>query len=132
MGNEIYGVDIAGIIADVFDGELLDATVTRFTRGARDPNKLTAGRPLVPTEYPGITGFWEDFKGTPPPGVTVLLNDRKAVLIGDTIPPGGIPERFDMITMEGQSLYVQGVLSRDPAGAVYVYHCGDRKGPDAA
>lgn len=126
MGNEIMGVDIAGIIADVFEGNLLDVVVTRYTRGERDPDNLTGGRSKTPETVVGISGFWEDFTGTPPPGVELELNDRKAVLIGDTIPAGGHPRRNDAITIEGQTLYSVKLLSRDPAAAVYTYLCRDR------
>lgn len=126
MGNELFGVDIAGIVADVMGGQLLDVTVTRYARGERDPGNLTGGRPKTPTTVTGISGFWEDFTGTPPPGVELELNDRKAVLIGDTIPVGGHPLRNDGITIEGETLYSVKLLSRDPAGAVYVYLCRDR------
>lgn len=130
MGNLILGVDIAGIIADVFGGELQDCVVTRYSRGERDPANLTGGRPKTPAEVTGITGFWEDFTGDPPPGVELELNDRKACLIGDTVPAGGLPLRNDAITMEGQTLYMVKLISRDPAAALYVYLCRDRTGPD--
>lgn len=126
MGHELFGVDIAGIIAEETQGQLHEVTVTRYTRGARDPNNLTGGRPKTPATVTGITGFWEDFTGTPPPGVELELNDRKAVLIGDTIPAGGHPKRNDAITIEGETQYMVKLLSRDPAAAVYVYLCRDR------
>lgn len=120
------GVDIAGIIADVFAGNLADVTITRRVRGARDPNALTAGRPVVPQVVGGITGFWDDYTGLPPAGIELKLGDRRAVLIGDTIPVGGHPEVDDGITIEGQTLYMVKLESRDPAAAVYVYQCRDR------
>lgn len=126
MGNELFGVDIAGIIAENTAGQLLAVTVTRYTRGDRNPANLTAGQPKTPATVTGITGFWEDFTGTPPPGVDIELNDRKAVLIGDTIPAGGHPLRNDAITIEGETLYMVKLLSRDPAAAVYTYLCRDR------
>lgn len=133
MGNELFGLDIAGIINDAFSGALLPATITKETLGARDPANLTAGRAVTTAEFQ-CTGFWEDFTGTPPPGVTLELNDRKAVLIGDSIPAGGIPARNDLITIEEatgpSSLYVVKQLARDPAAAVYTYLCRDRRGPD--
>ena len=131
MGNLIVGVDIAGIIADVFGGQLADVTITRRTRGARDPQALTAGRQVQPVVVEGITGFWDDYTGLPPAGIEVKLGDRRAVLIGDTIPAGGHPEVDDAITIEGQTLFMVKLESRDPAAAVYVYQCRDR-GPAQA
>jgi hypothetical protein len=130
MGAELFGVDIAGIIADATAGQLFPVTLERYARGARDPSNLTGGQPKTPTVVKGIEGFWEDFTGTPPPGIELEANDRKAVLIGDTIPAGGAPLRNDAITIEGQTLYAVQLLSRDPASAVYTYLCRDRRGPD--
>lgn len=126
MGNELFGVDIAGIILDVMGGQLLPVTVTRYTEGARTPGNLTGGKAKTPATVTGIDGFWEDFTGTPPPGVELELGDRKAVLIGDSIPAGGHPLRNDQITIEGETLWCVKLLSRDPAAAVYVYLCRDR------
>lgn len=130
MGAELFGVDIAGLIADNMEGQLFDVVVTRYEDGARTPGNLTGGPAKVPTTVEGITGFWEDFTRDPPPGVEIELGDRKAVLIGDTIPPGGHPLRNDAITIEGQTLYCVQLLSRDPASAVFTYLCRDRRGTD--
>lgn len=132
MGNELFGVDIAGIVADAMGDGLLDVVVTRYSEGARDANNLTGGKPKTPATVEGIKGFWDDFTGTPPPGIELELGDRKAVLIGDTIPAGGQPLKNDAITIEGVTLYMVQLVSRDPAAAVYVYQCRDRRGPDGA
>lgn len=129
MGSELFGVDIAGIVADAMGGQLFDVTVTRYTEGERDPDNLTGGKPKTPAAVVGISGFWEDFTRDPPPGIEVELGDRKAVLIGDTIPAGGHPLRNDAITIEGETLYMVQLVSRDPASAVFVYQCRDRIGP---
>jgi hypothetical protein len=125
VGNTLFDTDIAGIIADVMGDELLEVTITKRVRGERDPANLSAGRPVIPTDFT-CAGFWEDYIGTPPPGIEVQIGDRKAVLIGDTIPDGAIPAKDDAITIEGVTLYVVQLQSRDPAAAVYTYQCRDR------
>ena len=130
MGNELFGVDIAGIVADATSGQLLPVAVTRYVAGERAPGNLTGGQNRVPATVVGIEGFFEDFTREPPPGVTVEVGDRKAVLIGDTIPAGGHPLKNDAITIEGETLYMVQLLSRDPAAATFVYLCRDRRGPD--
>lgn len=132
MGAELFGVDIAGLVAENMAGQLFPVTVTRFTAGARDPNNLTGGKPVTPAAVTGITGFWEDFTRDPPPGVEIELGDRKAVLIGDTVPAGGLPLRNDAIEIEGETQFMVQLISRDPASAVYVYLCRDRRGPAEA
>lgn len=130
MGNELFGVDIAGIVADATGGQLLPVIVTRYARGERDPDDLTGGQAVEPAVVVGIEGFFEDFTRDAPPGVEVELGDRKAVLIGDTIPAGGEPRRNDAITIEGETLYVVLLMNRDPAAATFTYLCRDRRGPD--
>jgi len=124
MGSELFGV------ADNMVGQLFPVTITRNVEGERDPDNLTGGRAKTPAVVTGIEGFWEDFTRDPPPGVEVELNDRKAVLIGDTIPVGGHPQRNDAVEIEGQTLYAVQLINRDPASAVFTYLCRDRRGPD--
>lgn len=132
MGNELFGVDIAGLIAEHVAPGLLDVTVTRYTRGARTAGNLTGGQAKTPATVTGIKGIWEDLPKTPPAGVEFELNDRIALLIGDTIPAGGLPLRNDAIEIEGMTLYMVQLLGRDPAAATYRYLCRDRRGPDEA
>lgn len=132
-GNELFGVDIAGVIGDAIGPAVLDVTITRAIRGARQAGNLTGGQPATPAAFE-CRGFWDDFTGTPPPGVMVELGDRKLVLIGDTVPDGGLPLLNDACTVHESggdvTLYCVQRAGRDPAGAVYAFQCRDRRGPD--
>lgn len=130
MGTELFGVDIAGIIADKVGPGLPPVTITRFTKGERAAGDLTGGRAKVPVIITGARGIWEDLPSTPPPGVAFELNDRIALLIGDTIPAGGHPLRNDAIEIEGLTLFMVQLLKQDPASATYRYLCRDRAGED--
>lgn len=130
MGQELFGVDIAGIINDAVGPGLLPVVVTRYTPGDRQPGNLTGGRPKTPATVTGIRGIWEDVPRTPPAGVEILLNDRVAMLIGDSIPAGGRPERNDAVTINGITLYCVQLIAEDPASAHLKYLCRDRRGPD--
>ena len=134
MGNRLFGVDIAGIIATNVGPGVLEVTIEReASTGTRDPDNLTGGLVKAAPQSWTCRGFWEDFTGQPPPGVEIELNDRKAVLIGDTIPAGALPLKLnDKITCEGHSLFMVKVLERDPAAAVYSLLCRDRRGGEAA
>lgn len=134
MGNVLFGVDIAGIIADAMGDGLLPVTITREVKGARTPGNLTGGRASAPVEFECV-GFWDDINpGSVPAGTELEVTDRKLVLIGDTVQPGGLPLRNDACTVHEEAgpvtLYCVQPLSRDPAAAVYSYLCRDRKGPD--
>lgn len=131
MGNELFGIDIAGIVADQIGPGVLDVLLTEPVRGARDFSNLTGGRAPLPAATFKARGFWEDFTGTPPPGVTILPDDRKAVILGDTIEAGAVPERGWHVTIEGVKLVIVKKLNRDPAAAVYTFQCRDRLGPGA-
>lgn len=135
MGNEIFGVDLAGIIADAFDGQTFDVSIVRTPRGARDPDNLTGGPVAADPVTYECQGFWDDFTGTPPPGVDLELNDRKLVAFGDTLPAGFVFKLNDAITVHEAvgdvgPLYFVKLLSRDPAAAVYTSLCRDRASPE--
>ena len=131
MGNELFGVDIAGIIADEVGDGLLDVELTIYERGNRTPGNLTGGRSKTPVDpKPVRKGFWEDYTPNQIDGDQIQLNDRKAVLIGGTIPAGVVVAKGDKITIEGATLTVQRLQSRDPAAAVYTYQCRDTAGAD--
>lgn len=134
MGNQLFGVDIAGIIADAMADGLPTCTIERDVRGARQAGNLTGGRASAKHSF-DCTGFWEDFTGGAPAGVVVEANDRKLILIGDTIPAGEQPQRNDAATVNEDDgpvgpLYIVKLLARDPAAATYTYLCRDRRGPD--
>lgn len=130
MGNPLFGVDIAGIVAQAIGPGLLPVTITRQISGARTAGNLTGGLARTPQVITGVRGIWEDLPRTPPPGVTFEINDRIALLIGDTIPAGGIPQRDDAIEIEGLTLFMVQLIARDPAAASYRYLCRDRAGAD--
>lgn len=133
-GNELFGIDIAGIVADAIGDGLPDVTIVTTTWGARNPSDLSAGLSGTPMTITGVKGFWEDYSPNQVDGTNILLNDRKAVLIGDTLPAGYVPGQGDEITVHEDlgdvTLSVVKLQSRDPAAATYVVQCGDRSGPD--
>jgi hypothetical protein len=129
MGNVIFGVDIARIVAAAIGPGVLEATITNYQPGARNPANISAGIPKVAVVHE-CRGFWEDYEPTDIDGRLILVNDRKAVLIGDTIPEGAIPGPGSAIMIEGQTLFVHRLESRDPAAAAFVFQCRDRAGPD--
>ena len=129
MGNIIFGIDIAGIVAQTIAPGLLDVKITNYARGQRDPANISAGITSTPSDHI-CKGFWKDFLPKDIDGDLILVDDRIAVLIGDTIPRGAIPTKGSAIKIEGQRLFVERILKRDPAAAVYTFQCRDRAGAD--
>lgn len=132
MGTPLFGIDIAAIVAEHIGPGVHDAVLSIYDPAApRAPGApMTGGRPRVPSDY-ACKGFWEDYS----PGQVggeVLASDRKAVLIGDTIPAGaaGKLKRGDQISINGLQMMVWRMEGRDPAGAVIKVQCRDQAGPD--
>jgi hypothetical protein len=127
MGNQLFGVDIAGIIATAVAPGLLPATLTQFAPGAQ-PTRRTEAPPQVATAH-SCRGIWEDYDpDMVRDSALILAGDRKALLIGDTLPAGVVPKQGDTITIEGITLVVIRMESRDPAAATYLVQCRDKAG----
>lgn len=126
MGNKLFGVDIAAIVASAAGPGLLDVTLwIRPKSGTRDPSNLSAGLDRAPAKVVGAKGIWEDYRPSEI-GDLVRTNDRRAFILGDTIPAGIEIKESDEIEIDGQRLYVIRPESVDPAKAGYRFHCGDR------
>ena len=131
MGNKLFGVDIAGIIHNNISAGLLPVRVERQVLSAADPDNLTGGKTIgTPVVITG-RGIWIDYTPSQIDGTKILLNDRKAMIIGNSMKPAGIiPTKGDAVTIEGQTLYVWKLESRDPAAATYTFQCRDTRGED--
>lgn len=132
MGNKLFGVDIAGIVKKSVAPGLLDVTLTAYTDGTRTPGSLTGGKNRTSAPVTGIKGVWQDVPRFPRPGFEILVTDKMAMIIGDTIPSGTTIKRNDAITIAGETRYVVALYNVDPANAVYEYLTRDRRGPDGA
>ena len=129
MGTSLFGVNIAALVAKHVGPGLPEAVLTRFSVGPRSP-KLTAGRSRTPITYP-CRAIWEDFDPSDVDGVNILAQDRRAMVLGDTLPVSVTPQNGDQLMIkdhEGTTLSVVRVLGRDPAGAAYTLQCRDERG----
>lgn len=129
---DLFGIDIAGLVTEHVAPGLHDVIVRTYQHGDRVPGQLASGRQRVPTEHTGVKGIWEDISPALVDGTQILVNDRIAMLIGGTLPPGLSINTNDEIEIESIKLFAIRLLSRDPASATYRYLCRDRKGPDGA
>lgn len=118
MGNKLFGVNISGLVHASMSKGLLAATLVKQTAGARDANSPTAGKTIDENSYP-CRGFTEDYDVAQVNGTTILMTDRKVMLIGDSIQGGAVkPEANDKVTIEGATYTIIRV-KRDPAAATY-------------
>lgn len=117
MGNNLFGVNISGIINSAIGPGVLDATLLKRTPGSRTPGDVTSG--TNPTEAPfAAKGFTDDYTDRQIDGTNVLIGDRKITLLGDSIAGLTIPEPGDRVTIEGQTWTIVDV-DRDPDAATY-------------
>ena len=121
MGNPLFGIDIAGIVASAIGPGVLDATLTRVIPGTRGANP-TAGTNPTTTAY-ACKGFIDAKSRESIGGTLVKDGDEIIILIGGTISGGSVsPEISDKVTIEGADYKVSG-LDRDPAGATFTLLC---------
>ena len=113
----IFGADIAGIIAKELGPLVFDQTLTK-TANTRDPADSTK-MVTVETDYP-CKGFVDVYSDKWVNGTTVKVDDHKIVILGGTLATGIVPEPGDKITAEGKIFVIvkDGVM-RDPASATY-------------
>jgi hypothetical protein len=113
---KLFGIDIAKEVNDALGKEILPAVLHVRTFGARLAPPAT-GQAITTTTY-ACKGFIEDFDLRLMKGTLVEEGDRKAVILGGSLPDGIVPRTKDQVTIEGHQYNVIHV-GRDPAGAVY-------------
>ena len=123
-GNNLFGVDIAGIIHANISPGVLALTLTKSTPGTRTPGSLTAGTNPTEVITPG-RGFIEDRQDSRrsnpdrPSNSQTERTDRAVIIIGNSLAGGTVvPAAGDTIGIEGESLVIVRV-KRDPDKATY-------------
>lgn len=112
----LFGIDIAGIIAQEIGPGVLDATLIVVTPGTRSTNS-TAGTNPTTVSISG-KGFIEDYEDNQIDGTLVKKGDRRITLIANTFAGLPVPKSNDKIEIENATYTIQRV-KRDPAAATY-------------
>lgn len=122
MGNNLFGIDISGLIAAHIGPGVLDAILTKFTPGARTVGQPTKGTNPTSVAYP-CKGFIAKQNVQNLTGTLVENEGVTIILIGDTINGGlSAPAVDDEIVIEATNFAVLGI-DRDPAAATYTCIC---------
>jgi len=117
MGNNLFGVNISGIINKELGKHVLAATLTSYVRGSRTSGSLTSGKEKTPSTHT-CRGFVSSYKDSEVDGTIVRKGDRKITLLGDSISPAAVPKSKWKITIEGSTFEIINV-DRDPDAATY-------------
>ena len=113
----IFNANIASIVNKALGPLVFNQVLTKSvkTEDPADSTKVIT----VETDYP-CKGFIDEFKDEWVNGTTVKVNDRKIVILGDSLATGIVPEPGDKILAEAKSwTIVKEGVKRDPAGATY-------------
>lgn len=113
---ELFGIDIAALVAQEIGPGLKDVTLSVVTPGIRNPNEPTAGVNSTIVSHIG-KGVVLDYEDSEVDGTIVQRGDRQVLLIADTF-PNVVPSTTDRITAEGRTYNVINI-ERDPAAATY-------------
>lgn len=121
MGKNLFGANISGAIRNAFRGQLLTATLRKFTQTTRTTGAVDGGTNPKPTDYT-CEGFIDSQARMDQNGAVVEDGVVTIVLIGDSISNGAVaPAIGDHVVIEG-STYALGedsAIDRDPDAATY-------------
>lgn len=116
--TDLFGIDIAGLIADAMGDDLIPGTLTKVTPGTRDPAALAGGTRPSSRSYQ-FSGIVEDYRDSQIDGTNIVRGDRRVLILAGTLQRGIRPEGSDKVKIEGVEYYIVGVPARDPATATY-------------
>lgn len=114
----LFGLNIAGIVAQAFQGQLVAGTLTSYAVGAQNADP-TAGKARASSTHQ-VQGILEEYEDNKIDGTSILRGDRKILLIANLISPFVVPAMDDIITLEGTPYTIVGPVGRDPAAASFV------------
>lgn len=117
MGNNLFNADIAGKLAKALGPKLLPMSLSKVTPGTRSPTDPSAGTNPATRSYP-CRGILESYRDSQFDGTIIQRGDRKALILGGTLPTGIIPTSGDAVSAEG-SVFKVVAVDRDPDAATY-------------
>lgn len=119
--SDLFGIDIAGLVAETLSGQLITGSWVTRTFGSRTPGSLTEGR--APTEVTiTFEGIFENIaKKYREEDTNIKVEDQAILMIVGSFSPAGYePQPDDTIMLEGRTVRVYKILERDPASATFL------------
>jgi len=123
-GNNLFGADIAGQLNKAMAASFLPCVLIKVTEGGRDAANPAAGKSTSEASH-SCRGFLDKYQAgqfrqgfTEAGGTLVKEGTRKALILGNSLPNGIVPEPQDKFTVEGTTFIIVNV-TRDPDKATY-------------
>lgn len=104
----LFGVDIAGQLAQALGGQLVPGVLTKITPGTRTPGDPLSGTNPVRVSY-NFEGFYE-----------VSKDSKYISILTKSLPNDIVPQETDQLRIEGVIYNILSDPSRDPAEALYM------------
>lgn len=115
---DLFGIDIAGEIAQAFSGQLVIGTLTKVVSGTRTPGNLTGGTNPTTSSH-SFEGFIENRTNKRRDGTLVSSTGEFVTILGASVSPSAVPEQGDGINIESVDYRIIEITGRDPAAATY-------------
>lgn len=118
---DIFGIDVAGIVADAFRdaGELRPGVLIRATP-VLDDTQPTA-RTAPQTTRHSFTGLVYRGNSERRPGTLILDTQRRLLIIGGSLNPAIVPQVNDTADIDGSTFTLDEEVSGDSTGAAYEF-----------
>ena len=115
--SDLFGFNVADVLAQSIGSRFLPATLNKKTQGARATS--TSG-PVETTKAHETRGYTSNYDENLRGGTLVKEGDVRVVLLASELMV--IPEPNDTIDIEGETHYIIGVVT-DSAKATYICQC---------
>ena len=116
---DLFGLDIAQLVADALDGQLRNGTLTRVIPGERDAANPTARTDATVSTF-NFQGF-HSIRQIRRAGELIPETVAVLTIIGNSVSPRTVPRVNDRAQLDGLQVELVQLIQRDPAEAIYEF-----------